>query len=210
KEYISLHSQWRTPRLGSWERAVNAGPRSERITMKLHFLSTGIMECDHTWLLLQAGNTIKDRSNKNAPAAWGECPTHAILIETEEGRILWDTGVPRDWEQRWAPTGLQEFFPVQEEPSGPGYIDTVLADLQLTPDDIDILVLSPLLFDHAANAKMFDNGKTRILVHSDEIEGVKTIEGDFAGAHLVSDYEGLPMEAVHGDSEIVPGVSVIH
>ena len=87
------------------------------------------MECDHTWLLLQAGNTIKDRSNKNAPAAWGECPTHAILIETEEGRILWDTGVPRDWEQRWAPTGLQEFFPVQEEPSGPGYIDTALADL---------------------------------------------------------------------------------
>lgn len=178
--------------------------------MKLHFLSTGIMECDHTWLLLQAGNTIKDRSNKNAPAAWGECPTHAILIETEEGRILWDTGVPRDWEQRWAPTGLQEFFPVQEEPSGPGYIDTALADLELTPDDIDILVLSHLHFDHAANAKMFDNGKTRILVHSDEIEGVKTIEGDFAGAHLVSDYEGLPMEAVHGDSEIVPGVSVIH
>lgn len=167
------------------------------------------MECDHTWLLLQAGNTIKDRHHKHEPAAWGECPTHAILIETEEGKILWDTGVPRDWESRWAPTGFHDFFPVQEEPSGPGFLDSALADLELTPDDIDILVLSHLHFDHAANAKMFDNGKTRILVQADEIEGVKTIDGPFKGAHLVSDFDGLNMEAVHGDEEIVPGVSVI-
>ena len=25
--------------------------------------------------------------------------------------LLWDTSCPRDWEQRWAPTGLQDFFP---------------------------------------------------------------------------------------------------
>ena len=177
--------------------------------MKLHFLSTGIMECDHTWLLLQAGNTIKDRSHKNDPAAWGECPTHAVLIETDDQKILWDTGVPRDWESRWAPTGFQEFFPVQEDPSGPGFLDSALADLELTPDDIDILVLSHLHFDHAANAKMFDNGKTRILAQADEIEGVKTITGEFQGAHLVSDFDGLNIEAVHGDAEIVPGVDVI-
>lgn len=179
--------------------------------MTLHVLSTGVMECDHTWLLLQAGNTIKDRTHRNDPAVWGECPTHAILIETDGQRILWDTGVPRDWEERWAPTGLQEFFPVVEDPAGPGYLDTALADLELTTDDIDVLVLSHLHFDHAANAKSFMNGKTRILAHSDEIEGVKTIEGDFAGAHLVSDFSGLPLEAIHGsEEEIAPGVSVIH
>lgn len=177
--------------------------------IKMHFLSTGVMECDHTWLLLKPGYSITDRSQKDKPAAWGECPTHAVLVETPEGRILWDTGVPRDWESRWAPTGLQEFFPVQEDPAGPGYLDTALADIELTPDDIDILVLSHLHFDHAANAKMFDNGKTRILVQHDEIEGVRGIEGIGAGAHLLSDFEGLPMEAVSGDAEIVPGVSVI-
>lgn len=177
--------------------------------MKMHILSTGVMECDHTWLLLQAGNTITDRAHKDKPAAWGECPTHAVLIETPEGRILWDTGVPRDWEQRWQPTGLQDFFPVQEDPAGPGYLDTALADLELTTEDIDVLVLSHLHFDHAANAKMFQNGKTRIIAQADEIEGVKGIQGDFAGAHLVSDFSGLPLEAVHGDAEIVPGVSVI-
>lgn len=178
--------------------------------MKLHFLSSGVMECDHTWLLLQAGNTIKDRFHKHEPATWGECPTHAILIETPEGRILWDTGVPRDWETRWEPTGFQDFFPVQEDPSGPGYLDTALKDLGFETSDIDILVLSHLHFDHAANAKMFDNGKTRILAHADELEGVKTIEGEFKGAHLVSDFSGLGIDAIHGDDEIVPGVSVIH
>ncbi|WP_197509791.1 MBL fold metallo-hydrolase [Tessaracoccus coleopterorum] len=103
------------------------------------------------------------------------------------------------------PTGFQNFFPVQEDPAGPGYLDSALADLELTTDDIDVLVLSHLHFDHAANARMFDNGKTRILAQADEIEGVKTIDGYSAGAHIVSDFAGLPLEAVHGDTEIVPG-----
>lgn len=177
--------------------------------MKMHILSSGVMECDHTWLILEPGNTITDRHNTRKPATWAEAPTHAVLVETPEGRILWDTGVPRDWEERWAPTGFHDFFPVKEDPQGPGYLDSALAELELTPDDIDILVLSHLHFDHAANAKMFDNGKTRIIAQADEIEGVKTIEGYSKGAHIVSDFEGLNLEAVHGDAEIVPGVSVI-
>ncbi|HZK05953.1 MAG TPA: N-acyl homoserine lactonase family protein [Actinomycetaceae bacterium] len=177
--------------------------------MKLHILSTGVMETDHTWLLLQAGNTITDRYHKDKPAVWADCPTHAVLVETPEARILWDTGVPRDWESRWAPTGFHDFFPVKEDPEGPGYLDTALGDLELTTEDIDILVLSHLHFDHAANARDFDNGKTRILAHHDEIEGVKTIEGYSKGAHIVSDFEGLPIQAIHGDDEIVPGVSTI-
>lgn len=177
--------------------------------MKLHILGTGTMECDHTWLILEPGNTITDRHNKAKPAAWHDCPTHAVLVETPEGRILWDTGVPRDWETRWAPTGFQDFFPVRDNPDGPGFLDSALAELELTPEDIDILVLSHLHFDHAANAKMFDNGKTRIIAQSDEIEGVKTIDGLFKGAHLVSDFDGLTIDPVHGDTEILPGVSVI-
>ncbi|MGI8311906.1 N-acyl homoserine lactonase family protein [Saccharopolyspora hattusasensis] len=177
--------------------------------MKVHVLSTGVMETDHTWLLLKGGKTIVDRHHRNTRPAWGDCPTHAVLIEHPEGRILWDTGVPRDWETRWAPTGFQDFFPVQDDPEGPGYLDSALAQLELTPDDIDMLVLSHLHFDHAANAKMFDPNRTRIIANSNEIDGALAIDGAFKGAHLVSDYEGLPLEAVSGDVEIVPGVSVI-
>ena len=25
--------------------------------------------------------------------------------------MLWDTSRPRDWEERWVPTGLHELFP---------------------------------------------------------------------------------------------------
>lgn len=177
--------------------------------MKLHILSTGVMECDHTWLLLKGGTTIRDRHHRREPAPWGECPTHAILIEHPEGNVLWDTGVPRDWESRWAPTGFQEFFPVQEDPSGPGYLDTALASIGFSPSDIDLLVLSHLHFDHAANARDFDNGTTRILANDKEIAGASAIDGIFQGAHLVSDYQGLPLEAVSGDCEILPGISVI-
>ena len=177
--------------------------------MKLHVLSTGVMECDHTWLLLKAGTTIRDRSRKNEPVPWFDCPTHAVLIEHPDGLVLWDTGVPRDWETRWEPTGFQDYFPVKDDPAGPGYLDSALESLGYQPSDVDILVLSHLHFDHAANARDFDNGKTRIIANDKEIEGANAIDGVFQGAHLVSDYKGLNIEAVSGDAEILPGISVI-
>lgn len=39
--------------------------------MKVHVLSTGVMECDLTWLLLKGGGTIRDRNHKNDPVVWG-------------------------------------------------------------------------------------------------------------------------------------------
>lgn len=174
--------------------------------MKVHLLDTGTMHCDHTWLLLKPGSIISDRSNRDRPTPWGPCPTHAVLIDHPDGRILWDTGVPNDWETRWAPTGLQEFFPVQE---GTSYLTDALAALELEPRDIDTLVLSHLHFDHAANAKLFDNGRTRIVVNRKEHEGALGFDGPFKGAHLKVDYEGLPFETIEGDVDLAPGVSVI-
>ena len=159
--------------------------------------------------MLFRSETIRDRYHKNDPVAWGDCPTHAVLIEHPEGRVLWDTGVPRDWETRWEPTGFQDFFPVREPVDGPGYLDTALADLDLGFDDIDILVLSHLHFDHAANAKLFNPAKTKILASTAELEGVKSITGYSQGAHIVSDYDGLAIDGIAGDDEILPGISVI-
>lgn len=87
--------------------------------MKVHVLSTGVMETDLTWLLLKGGKTIRDRYHKNDPVVWGDCPTHAVLIEHPEGRVLWDTGVPRDWETRWEPTGFRISSPSVNRSTGP-------------------------------------------------------------------------------------------
>lgn len=173
---------------------------------KVHLLDTGTMECDHTWLLLKPGQTITNRSNTAKPAPWGPCPTHAVLIEHPDGRVLWDTGVPQDWETRWQPTGLQEFFPVQPTST---FLTQSLASLGLETTDIDVLVLSHLHFDHAANAKLFDNGKTRIVVNRREYDGAFGFDGPFKGAHLKVDYEGLDYSFVDGDTELMPGVHLI-
>ncbi len=178
--------------------------------MKVHLLESGAMEADKTWLLLAPDTVIKRRQDRHDSIPWTQVPTHAVLIEHPEGRILWDTGVPRDWEQRWAPTGFQDFFPVIDDPEGDsGFLDASLSQMGLTPDDIDVLVLSHLHFDHAANAKMFNPAKTKILTSQAELDGVAQITGDFQGAHLVSDFEGLEIGGIAGDDEIVPGVSVI-
>ncbi len=179
------------------------------VPMTVRILPTGVMQTDQTWLLLKGGQTIVDRHHRDAPPPWVDCPTHAVLIDHPEGRVLWDTGVPRDWEQRWEPTGFHDFFPVTDDPAGPGYLDGAIAALELAPSDIDLLVLSHLHFDHAANASLFAGGKTRILASSDEIEGARAIEGYSAGAHIVSDYAGLDLEPVSGDVELLPGVKLI-
>ena len=179
--------------------------------INLRVLSTGLVEADYTWLILKPGMTIADRHEKELPRTWGEVPTHAVLIEhPEAGRILWDTGVPRDWEERWAPPGIHDYFPVANDPNAKeGFLDFALDQLELVSTDIDILILSHLHIDHAANAMMFNNGKTRVIVSADELEGATAFPGPFQGSHIKSDYVGLPFETVSGDVEIAPGVKVI-
>lgn len=178
--------------------------------MKVHVLRTGTLQGELAWLLLKAGKTLMDKNHRDEPRVWSDYPTHAVLIEHPEGRVLWDTGVPRNWETQWAPAGFQDFFPVKEDVTADsGWLDSGLANLELTPDDIDVLVLSHLHYDHVGNARMFDNGKTRIIAHNDEIAGVRSLEGIVDGAHLLTEYEGLPLEGTAGDVELMPGVTLI-
>jgi len=173
-----------------------------------HVLSCGAMHTDLTWLLLQPGRAITNRSNPRKPAEWTDCPTHAVLVDHPDGRILWDTSCPRDWEHRWEPTGLQEFFPYD----GVGedeYLDSRLAQLGLGAHDVDVVVMSHLHFDHAGNLKMFADSGTRLVCHDKEYEHAYSFDGLFQGAHLKTDYEGLEFDTVSGDTELYPGVTLL-
>jgi N-acyl homoserine lactone hydrolase len=166
-----------------------------------HVLGCGTMHCDLTWLLLQPGRSITDRSNPAKPAEWVICPTHAVLVDHPEGRILWDTSCPRDWEERWAPTGLQEYFPydnVTEEE----YFDARLRQLGLEAGDIDVVVTSHLHFDHAGNVRQFASSEARLICHEKEYEFANGFEGAFQGAHVKADYEGIKG---HGFDIAAPG-----
>ena len=59
-------------------------------------LDCGAMSCDLTWLVLEPGRTIRSRAEKERPPEWYHASTHCVLVETPEGRLLWDTSCPRD------------------------------------------------------------------------------------------------------------------
>jgi N-acyl homoserine lactone hydrolase len=179
---------------------------TEKITA--HVLACGAMHCDLTWLLLQPGRSITDRSHPDKPAEWINCPTHAVLVDHPEGKILWDTSCPRDWVDRWGPTGLQEFFPY-DNVTEDEYLDTRLRQLGLEAGDIDIVIMSHLHFDHAGNLRTFARSGTRLICNDKEYEFATGFDGLFKGAHLKTDYEGIKFEMVSGDTEIVPGVTVL-
>ncbi|WP_181782765.1 N-acyl homoserine lactonase family protein [Pseudonocardia pini] len=175
---------------------------------KLSVIPCGAMTADLTWLLLKPGVSIKPRQEKTAQIDWVDVPSHCVLVETDEGKLLWDTSCPADWETRWKPTGLQDFFPYDK--AGPDdYLDSRLNQMGVGLDEIDYVVLSHLHFDHAGNAQMFKNTNAKLVCSDREKEFALNFEGDFNGAHLKADYEGLNWETVSGDVDFLPGVRLI-
>ncbi|MGW3428507.1 N-acyl homoserine lactonase family protein [Streptomyces melanosporofaciens] len=175
---------------------------------KVHVLSCGAMSCDLTWLLLKAGRTMRTRTEHQRPPEWYSCTTHCVLVETPGGTLLWDTSCPRDWETRWAPTGLQEFFPY-DQVSDEEYLDARLGQMGVQPQDIDYLVLSHLHFDHAGNIGLFTGTGAKLVCHEKEKEFAFGFDGAFNGAHLKADYAACDFDTVSGDTEILPGVTLI-
>lgn len=175
---------------------------------RLHMLDCGAFGCDLTWLLLKAGRTLRSQADRDRPVEWYSCTTHAVLVETAEGTLLWDTSCPRDWETRWAPTGLHEYFPY-DQVSEEQYFDSRLSQLGLAPGDLDYVVLSHLHVDHAGNVREFAGAGPRLVVNDKEKEWAFGFDGAFNGAHLKADYEGIEFETVSGDVEFLPGVSLI-
>lgn len=175
---------------------------------KVTVIPCGAMTADLTWLLIKPGKSITDRHNKDAPPPWVDVPTHCVLVETDEGKVLWDTSCPSDWEDRWAPTGLQDFFPY-DKVADDEYLDARLNQLGVGLDEIDYVILSHLHFDHAGNAQMFKNTNAKLVCHEREKDFAFNFDGPFNGAHLKADYEGLDFQTVSGDTDFLPGIRLI-
>ena len=129
-----------------------------------------------------------------------DIPIIAWYIEGRGHRILVDTGGHDP-----AREGLHQ--PYQREPGQ----DPIarLSALGVRPEDIDILILTHLHWDHASNIHLFP--KARVIVQREELR--------FAAAPLPFlrwPYQTLPpfsssserFEAIDGDAKIVEGVSV--
>ncbi len=180
--------------------------RTDKI--KVTILPTGTMHADLTWLLIDPSR-MASRSQPEKLKDWVEVPTHVVYIEHPSGKkLIWDSGVPRDWETRWAQSGLGEFFPV-DAATEEMWLDSRLEQLNIEPSDVDYLLLSHLHLDHAANAKMFQDSGTKIIVDAAEKEGAFSFDGHNLGAHIKSDYDGLTLDTISEDTEVLPGVTLL-
>ena len=174
---------------------------------KAHVLDCGAMHGDKAiWAASPAD--LATRHDRQRPAVWHRAPCHAVLVEHDEGLLLFDTSPPRDWEERWAESGLNDLLPY-DDVSEEQYLDARLEQLGVAPADIDTVVLSHLHLDHVGNARMFEPGGARFLVHRDELERATSFEGPYDIGYFKVDYEGLPWETLTGDVELYPGITLL-
>ncbi|MBM7278014.1 N-acyl homoserine lactonase family protein [Gordonia rubripertincta] len=181
---------------------------SDNDKIKLSILPTGTMHSDLNWLLIDPSR-MATSDNRDRQRDWVAVPTHVVYIEHPDGKkLLWDTGIPRDWEPRWGPTGFDKFFPCDDVVEDQ-WMDSRLDQLDLQPGDIDYVLLSHLHMDHAANAQLWAGTGTTLIVDEREKQGAFSFDGYNKGAHIKSDYDGLEFTTIGEDTELLPGITLL-
>ncbi|GAB2953639.1 hypothetical protein GCM10027203_67110 [Nonomuraea fastidiosa] len=127
-------------------------------------------------------------------------PVPVYLIRTDDGAdILVDTGPPRQW-------AGEDGRPTRAEPGQD--VVSVLRLLGLRPHDIDYVICTHFDPDHAGNHDVFDCAE--FLVQRDHDEAARA--GDVPRLRLCRpswDSPGLRYRLLDGDTEVVPGVTVV-
>lgn len=156
----------------------------------------------------------KELVRTDDPEEMIQSPALAILIKhPSAGYILYDTGNDDNWQTTYS-EHIKEVYPI----SACITIKEALAKERLAPEDIDILVLSHLHFDHAGGMKYFANTKAgaHTLVSAAElVEVMQTVpasEKRQRGAYLGDLFLDLPsvsyVSVADGDMELAEGVTL--
>lgn len=167
--------------------------------MKLYLLNFGYCDVDKG-MVLTPGSGVGERI---------KIPIVGYLIETDDGRhVLVDTGMHRkhiadpDATFRGHPFGqfLTTIMKPEDDPVNR------LAELGLTPGDIDILVSTHFHFDHAGNHADF--GASRIVSQREAYEYAKANPAPFPVD--IWDLPHLNYEMIDGDIELLPGIDLLN
>lgn len=154
--------------------------------MKVYALDNGRLENDFAQIVNLTG--IATASNKDPKANWISQPVWSVLIEHEDGYILFDCGVH--------PDAMKKRWPTSQKESGPYIISSedqllpnTLKSMGISCDDIKYVVCSHLHEDHAGCLEYFKNA--RIFVNEFEFTmAMKTYGlGKQMGAYIADDIE---------------------
>ena len=157
--------------------------------MKVWLLDNGSIVIEHTQLMW------------NVPGPQVRLPVYSVLVEHDDGLILFDTGIDLDHMDRVLPFELPE---QTEEQTIPAQLERCGFGL----GDVTTLVNSHLHIDHVGGNQLFKNTGVRHLIHEKELAQARNhAPFEFFGYSDKSwDYEGATIEAVSGDVELAPGI----
>ena len=132
-----------------------------------------------------------------------QIPIAAYLIRMSDGNVLFDTGLsPR------ALPGLRRTDPLARFHEADLLVNR-LDTLGLQPDDVAIVVLSHLHYDHAGGADLFP--RSELCVQKDEYAYAHYPAPFFAPFYYRKNFDlpGSRWRLLDGDTELVPGVTVL-
>lgn len=174
--------------------------------IKVYVQHHGNMMCDYRWLVVSAEH-LANKNDTNPRSPWGPCPTHTVVVEHPDGRLLFDTTCPSNWQTHWENTVAKNWFPY-EDVKPEQYFEERLKQLKLDPSDFKYVALSHLHLDHAGNIKAFKDTGAKILVNKKEYDNAVAIPGEVQGFHLKRDYilDGLNWVKLPGDTQVMDGV----
>jgi N-acyl homoserine lactone hydrolase len=102
-------------------------------------------------------------------------PIYAYVIEHEQARILVDTGMSDSFRKDWKNNFYKDAMVY--DPGPDGLFTQRLEQMDLRASDFTDLIVTHLHTDHAGNVPIFAAGKTRIIVHEDELRGCVSEKG---------------------------------
>lgn len=138
-----------------------------------------------------------------------QAPILAYLIETPNGRILFDVGC--DYKKIADPQLRSQYYGFEDFPFGAPEMEKSqsiaahLARMNLRPKDIDVVFLSHLHFDHAGG--LCDLCGCEVHVNEQEVDAA--ISGQDPAVFLDEVQNQVGWRTVSGDYEIVPGVNAV-
>lgn len=126
-----------------------------------------------------------------------EMSSGAYLVQmSDDQNILIDTGVPADYSAPGTPT-----------PDNPKNVLEHLGDLGLTPDDIDVLIVTHFDIDHIGYNDSFP--KAELVVQRAHYELARAGHPRFAAGREHWDHPALHYRLVNGDTELFPGLTLL-
>lgn len=184
--------------------------------LKFAILHHGYIENDFAWnVAVPKPGNIKE---KNVLSEWIRVPTFSVLISHPDlGWILYDTGPCLGDEKDRLPLFVREQFPLftsREE-----FLDKQLSLVNLTPEDISLIIVSHMHWDHAGGLSFFSNTKAskNILVSEKDYSYGLTVTHHcstepFGGGGYFKDnfhFPGLTFNFIEEDQSLAPGIDII-